>query len=719
MTEQTAGNHAGSHIELPDEGMSFAELAAMTDAYRRRRLRLEADRQGRIDVHGNIIPKPANSNAAGGTANGNGSATGGGAAGATASGYPGGHPGSGARQEAPIFIDPVTAAATAAAGGIEAILWLPTTRKGATEQCGVALARRAERLFRRGRALAILALPDPSENTTKEEDGRPKLTIDLDLRRARIAQPADLRRQLDEAGIVFTGPGRGAPKRGGEQKYPPIHPPSDPLETIIKEPELCPARRLMGIAHVPFMDDRGDIDMTGGYKPQTGIFHDLSRLGQLAVPDRPTSQGVTAAIATLLHPFQHYENFTKGDPDGKQRFVGEVLTFALSSIERAFIQRAPMLMINGNVAGLGKSEWCQAMAWLGYGTRGDLINFGENTEEFDKRIDSILIDGPPVFIIDNLNHHLLTNHTLATYSTEGRTKIRPFGRKGGDIDVEGRSLIFINGNKLLPSRDNVRRAFVLELLTTNPQPWLRPDFPFHPVEEVKRTRTAMLSAAFTLRRWWRQQGMPKSGKVLGSFDEWSRRVGDLVGALTDWHPADSVAANSAGDLFGQQQEEAMNTLAARFGLGNRCRSSDVADITAGVLGARRSNTPYILGSLQLDHRLHPAYWAALSAEVAAAAALEAAVKSGQWPKPEADMKKDVDDAAASRKSEEQAAQQLQVRLDRELTEAMQAVTREGRTDSNAIGRWFTQVERLPLEGKMLVREKRTGSKLADVMVVRI
>ena len=82
----------------------------------------------------------------------------------------------------------------------------------------------------------------------------------------------------------------------------------------------------------------------------------------------------------------------------------------------------------------------------------------------------------------------------------------------------------VNGNRLMPSRDNNRSLFVVKLTTTDPTPFTRP-FPYKPHERVLSNRQVMVEAAFTVMRWWRQQGMPKSGKVLGVV----RGVGGLPG----------------------------------------------------------------------------------------------------------------------------------------------------------------------------------------------
>ena len=56
---------------------------------------------------------------------------------------------------------------------------------------------------------------------------------------------------------------------------------------------------------------------------------------------------------------------------------------------------------------------------------------------------------------------------------------------------------------------------------------------FDPVKVIQRRRTEFLMAAFTAMRAFRLAGMPSQGlPAVGSFDDWSPRVRDLVYWLT-------------------------------------------------------------------------------------------------------------------------------------------------------------------------------------------
>jgi hypothetical protein len=325
----------------------------------------------------------------------------------------------------------------------------------------------------------------------------------------------------------------------------------------------------------------------------------------------------------------------------------------LSAIRRPFLQRMPLILINGNISGAGKGKVCNALATIGYGVRGDMMTAGENDEEFQKRIDSMLIDGAPVVTLDNANGRLIKGDQLASIATEGKARIRAYGRKGGDFTVEGRPLIMINGNGVAPSEDMVRRVLVVRVATDSVDPELK-RFAFDPVAEARLRRAEILTAAFTLMRWWRL--VPSApGTVMGSFEEWSFEVGDLVQALTGWHPAMSIHANKNSDPVREHQRAALQALHDRFGE-IWFRASDVESILKQVAHAQR---------MQFEHT--------------------AVLKGFEHP---------------SLSAEELA------RVERDLAEAIPLVTEYGRGDAKSIGDWFRKMANATPGGFVVYRDTK-------------
>ena len=106
----------------------------------------------------------------------------------------------------------------------------------ATDACGKALARFAERLYKRGKMLAIVDLPDPSENDhlAQEQDsaeagGRKKTTVwvDVELKRARLVTHAARSEAAARRGEhPVHGNGTRAAEQGPEREQDPPDPPA-------------------------------------------------------------------------------------------------------------------------------------------------------------------------------------------------------------------------------------------------------------------------------------------------------------------------------------------------------------------------------------------------------------------------------------------------------------------------------------------------------------
>jgi hypothetical protein len=726
VTEIQSGNVYS--MILPDQGMTEAEINTLADsnAAQARAYVQAAIKQGRFDMRTyDILPL---SQAAQGQASASpqappafGPATP--IGGSSGGGYGGGG-----------------AAPPGAAAGVPPntfngekyrIPWSAGNRLQATDLAGVALATRSSRLFLRGSLLAILDnprvdgvskgfQPAPEEGVERPDEPPPTKSVaytDTNLRRARLATAKRLSRQVDEGYIQFIS--RRKNRDGKSTMDIDIVPPDHVLQTLIDEPALCPARPLVAIANVPYMDKHGRLDARPGYHEDTGIFHDTGSLPPLNIPDKPTDAEAFGAVAVLIEPFRYYDNF-RAD---KMRWSGEVLTLLLSSVNRAFLPTMPILMINGNAFGVGKGELCKSCSYLAYGVRGDFVTRGGDDKEFDKRIDAILIEGAPVVIFDNLNNYIMNNENIASMATEATGLIRRYGRNDENIPVGGRSLYLFNGNGILPSRDNVRRSFVVDLTTKSANPPMR-KFPFKPSMKVRDTRVAMLEAVFTLMRWHRQQGMTwragpacadgrASRTPLGSFEQWSIEVGNLVQRLTGWHPNDSIERNINRDPDNNQAGNAINALATLFGTLRKFRAGDIANICARVEKTQRDGGVHVVATNFIVRGMHPTLVAAEHTHKQRQTAYDQYGRTGKWPvvagltlaQVRDNLKADLDRALADVSLETALACGRQAPIEEELTEAMKAVTRQGRLDSVSIARWLGAVKGTVINGKCVVMEE--------------
>ena len=326
----------------------------------------------------------------------------------------------------------------------------------------------------------------------------------------------------------------GRVEKGKEREFRRIRPTT---ETCIQYLKLSRAkigiRPLLGLARVPIINNKGDLDFNTGYHEATGIFRD--RVPILDVPDNPTLADCQAALNVLGKPFQKYTF-----DDQKMGFI-LILTLIFTALERPFIRTAPMFGING-IAGVGKGKLIRAITQLAFDTKPRFMTYGFNDEEFDKRIATMFRTPAPCIVIDNANSKRISNATLESIITESEGYIRTLGRNE-DVHVIVRSLLVATGRGLEFSGDMTRRVLILNPIAKSASPETR-KFKLDPPTYVTEHRDELLTAAFTIMRAFRQEKQKPIAKTsAGSFPEWERRVRDLILWLTDIDVTDQFARN--------------------------------------------------------------------------------------------------------------------------------------------------------------------------------
>ena len=127
-------------------------------------------------------------------------------------------------------------------------------------------------------------------------------------------------------------------------------------------------------------------------------------------------------VDILLEPFSEYA--FERSTGGSAIMLGAIFT----ALERPFLRTAPMLVIRSSMPGTGKGLIVRCLVWLAYGTLPVIMTWGQNKEEFEKRLASILITSPAAFSIDNANGMQIEGELLESIITEGSADIRLLGR---------------------------------------------------------------------------------------------------------------------------------------------------------------------------------------------------------------------------------------------------------------------------------------------------
>ncbi len=374
--------------------------------------------------------------------------------------------------------------------------------------------------------LVVLRAPDDS---TLPEQTR----WEGDLPAATLAAPADIMQRAERLSWMKRAGGKGKPHLRRD------HPPRQFVADYLTQMQgQYGARILRGVVRVPRIENSGEIRFVSGYDAETGLFHDRS--AYFDVPSNPSLDDARRAIEALLLPFSQYSF--------EDAVMGRAVLLAaiFTAIERPFLSVAPVFLIRSSMPGTGKGLIVRSLVRLAFDTSPTLITWGGSGEEFEKRLGALLLRAPGALSIDNANGVEIEGDLLESVVTEGCADIRPLGRSEV-LKIRNRSLITITGNNPNITGDMARRTLALDVQPSSPDPE-RTVFPFHPEEKVKEHRTVLLRQAFVAMRAYRQAGMPSSGLPgVGSFDDWSRKVRDLVFWLMGCDVSDSFRRNKAED----------------------------------------------------------------------------------------------------------------------------------------------------------------------------
>jgi putative DNA primase/helicase len=439
--------------------------------------------------------------------------------------------------------------------------------------------------------LVILRVPDkealPSD--TRWEGDLPGTTL---------AMPPDIMQRAEGLVWMQRAGGKGATRLNR------THPPRGFInDYLVQMRGHYGARPLRGIVRVPRIDDSGEVHFVQGYDPQTCLYHDRS--STFGLPEKPSRDDARRAAQALLVPFSMYQF---DDPIAGQALL---LAAIFTALERPFLPVAPMFVVRSSMPATGKGLIVRSLIRLAFDTDPVLITWGGNGEEFEKRLGALLLQAPAAISIDNANGMQIKGDLLEAILTEGTVDIRPLGRSE-TVRVRIRSLMTLTGNNPIITGDMARRTIPNDILPRSADPE-RDRYGFNPAQFIRSRRTALLQAAYVAMRAYRLAGMLRQGLPgVGSFDEWSRRVRDLVYWVTDYDVSEAFRRNKEEDPRRQGDAALLAALYQHFGT-NPFKSADPIAVHKRVTDQRRP--PHILPApAPTEQALHEAIENALGSK---------------------------------------------------------------------------------------------------------
>jgi hypothetical protein len=314
------------------------------------------------------------------------------------------------------------------------------------------------------------------------------------------------------------------PTKEGESK--PIAPPTGLINTLLKD-SYKRAPSLVGTIEHPVVRGDGTVLTETGYDKKTGFF---SRIPKSIVPhisDNITTIEANDALKWIV--CKALVDFPFADTVAACGAAALLLT----AVQRRMITEmsgAPIFLLGAPIYGTGKTALAQLVFLLVYGRVPAAASWSHRGEEMEKRILSILLEGHPGVVFDNIGEGTMIRSdalAAATTSTTFTSRILGFSRTA---TVPTNVVWMLTGNNLLISGDFMSRILPIYLDANVEDPtkrtFSRPDL----VGWCDKNRAQFFKAAITILAGYHQHR--QSGKSLdfnpkdiaSRFKQWDQLV---------------------------------------------------------------------------------------------------------------------------------------------------------------------------------------------------
>lgn len=296
--------------------------------------------------------------------------------------------------------------------------------------------------------------------------------------------------------------------------------------------------RVSGVINAPTLRPDGSILDQPGHDAATGMWcWPDPNLAMPAIPARPTKDQARAALIVLTELLSEFPFVEKVD-----RSVA--LAAMLTAVLRGAFDLAPLFLFLAHAAGTGKSYLANLIATVVHGRPCPVITVTRNSEEMEKRLGALLLEGAPIISLDNLSDNL-EGDLLCQMIEQPLVKPRILGKSEVPV-CEFRGTIFATGNNVTLSGDMTRRGLICNLDAGTERPEMR-EFKFDPVEKVLANRGTYIAAAIVMARAYVVSGERVDCLPLASFGGWCRFTREPLIWLGESDPVASMDQARAND----------------------------------------------------------------------------------------------------------------------------------------------------------------------------
>jgi hypothetical protein len=208
-------------------------------------------------------------------------------------------------------------------------------------------------------------------------------------------------------------------------------------------------------------------------------------------------------------------------------YVGCLLTGLL--VDRFVVSGKPMLTVDGNKPGLGKTLLVQVLSMLLDGLSPGVITYTSDDADLEKRVGATVREGNrSVILVDNAKtgmHRAISSATLESRSTSPVIQHRILGTSS-NFERPNNLIWAVTMNDTRLSRDLVSRGLPVRLFLES-DPGKRSFGGFDPLSYAQEHRAELLGELAGMAVAWNQAGRP-DGTRAHRFEPWARMIGGIL-----------------------------------------------------------------------------------------------------------------------------------------------------------------------------------------------
>ena len=310
----------------------------------------------------------------------------------------------------------------------------------------------------------------------------------------------------------------------------PVDPPARLVHLLMSTQYRQAVPEVMGVVRQPFVRANGNLCLIPGYHADLKVlaafdpepFKKFAWQGKISITQAEDSARYCEDI---------YREFAV---DASMK--NTVLCAGMTAAQRGVLDRAPMILIQSNVSGIGKSTLARVLALLVSGMPASEISYPNSAEETARTLFSALASSPACVLIDNIVGTLQDHPALCTSLTEPFYESRVL-RTSSTKQVLTRVLFVGTGNYVTPAADLRRRVLPIKLVSSLEHPeqrrFAREDLDQYVLEH----RSELVMHHLRIAAWYLQATEKTECAPLSGLHAWSRRCREPIQALGYDDPA--------------------------------------------------------------------------------------------------------------------------------------------------------------------------------------